>query len=253
MYMRFVRLKVKPGKGSQTREYYRQRVLPTLEGVQGCLFAGLLRGVDKAEDWISMTLWSTREAAEAYQREGPYRQFLEESTDFLESAVEWKVALTDDAKVEVQHVAAGPVVEGYQVQATDDATESSLQDRRLYVRLVSMKIQPGRFDEFKSRYEAEIVPALMGVPGCRKVYMVGAVKDRNQVLSVTVWDNQQKAIRYEISGMYEQLVGRLRHTFSQVGQWRMAVSQPGTGRGAGAAPEVSGYQMVAGQKLLRQS
>ena len=86
MYMRFVRLKIKEEKVWDARTFYTERVFPSLETVDGCRFAGLLQGNIHGGDYISMTVWTSAEAAREYERGGLFDRLLDESDELLQEA-----------------------------------------------------------------------------------------------------------------------------------------------------------------------
>ena len=47
MFLRFVRLRLKPGKLWSFRYFYERRILSALQQTSGCLFAGLLEPSDE--------------------------------------------------------------------------------------------------------------------------------------------------------------------------------------------------------------
>ncbi len=94
------------------------------------------------------------------------------------------------------------------------------QPQLIYVRVVSPKIRPGMMEEFKRIYAEEILPVLREVKGCRYAYLTEGTKDKNEVISVTIWDSQKDAENYETGGLFDLLKGKVRQTFSELYQWK---------------------------------
>jgi hypothetical protein len=67
---------------------------------------------------------------------------------------------------------------------------------------------------------------------------------------VTIWDSEEHAIRYEMSGAFDQLTGRLSEFFSGLYQWKLSLT-PSRDDGAvvGQDLDVAGYRMVSGRRL----
>ncbi|MDX1644244.1 MAG: hypothetical protein R3244_07805, partial [Thermoanaerobaculia bacterium] len=68
----------------------------------------------------------------------------------------------------------------------------------------------------------------------------------------SLWDNQQRALKYEVSGKFDDLTRKLRDTFSRDMQWKTALTSGGSEpapRGGQDGPQVWGYEVVAGGPL----
>jgi heme-degrading monooxygenase HmoA len=247
MYMRLVHLRVKPGKRGEVRECYERRVMPALAEIPGCLYATLLEGRERADDWMSATFWRSYENAEAYQQSGLPAQLLEESQDLLEHAVDWKVELQENGRVESRTAKKEIEVEGYDL--SDEAPRAGA-DSMMYVRIVSIKVDPERIGEFYQRYKALVLPELRAQKGCRFAFLSKEIEDSHHLLSVSIWDTEQAALRYEVSGEFDKLTRKLQTTFSQDRQWKMALApSAGGGRSSLSEPQVRGYEIVTGGRV----
>ncbi len=251
MHMRFVRLKIKEEKIWDARKFYEERVFPQLEETDGCLFASLLQGTIHGDDYISMTVWTSAEAAGKYEHGGLFDQLLDESDELLQEAEEWATDLPGAGDA-VVFTGIEPEVETW--DAPGDANEEVLEkvgQSRIFVRMLAVRLRQGAFAEFERRFDLEVRPALAETPGCLGAFLVAGAGDRTRVLSVTMWAREEDAIRYGLSGEFERLTTRLKDTFSDLYQWNIALS----GDPASAAttssrgPDVEGYQLVVGRKL----
>lgn len=250
MFMRFVHLKVTKDTFWETRTFYDEKVIPALQATEGCLFASLLQPTTEMEECVSMTVWVSREDAEAYENSGVYDHLLDESDE----------ALAGESPGQNESTGAGtigrslhdPEVEGFPVEASGGAEIlDGASSSRLFLRLVAVQVDANRFEELRQRYNDEIVPALQGVSGCRAAFLVEGIKTRTRALSVTIWDSEEDAVRYEISGRFDEFVSRLREFFSGLYQWRLSLSPSGSDRVSGKELEVSGYNIVTGRRLER--
>jgi heme-degrading monooxygenase HmoA len=250
MHLRFVHLKVKEGRFHELRTFYDQRVIPAMQETKGCLFASLMQPTDNEDEYVSMTLWTSRKRAEEYEASGLYDQLLDASDDFLAEASEWRVQLKGDPGHDVPRLQE-PQVEEYPVEI---AVEGSRVDEsvspHLFVRIVAMRIQAGRFEELRERYNEVVVPALLETPGCLAVFLVEGIRATSRALSVTVWDNEEKAVRYEMSGAFDKLVGELSEFFSGLYQWKLSLAPSREGdEVSGRDLDVSGYHVITGRRL----
>ena len=250
MYLRFVRLKVKEGRFKDFRQFYDARIIPALQDTKGCLFVSLMQPTEATDEFVSMTLWTDQRRAEEYEASGLYDQLLDESDDFLAEASEWRVQLAGDPGREVPRLQE-PEVETYPVEiAAEKERVDESTSSHLFVRIVAVRVEAGRFRELKERYDKEIVPALLATPGCLAVFLVEGVQARSRALSVTVWDSEEKAVRYEMSGAFDKLVSKMSEFFSGLYQWKLSLAPTREDQEvSGKDLEVSGFHVVTGKRL----
>jgi heme-degrading monooxygenase HmoA len=250
MYMRIVNLKVKQGRQGDLARFYEDRVIPALQETQGCYYAGLLRPAEDDLESISMTFWRSREAAEEYEKSGVYDDLLDEADDFLAEVSEGRVQSSAKAPGAFPTL-QDPEVEAYPVEvAAIKEVVDAVGPHRFFVRIVSARVEAGRFDDLKKRYDEEVKPALMATKGCRAVFLVENVKRRSRVLSVTIWDSEEDAIRYELSGAFDKLTERVSEFFSGLYQWKLSLSPSDESeKVTGKHLDVRGFQVVMGRSL----
>jgi len=250
MFMRFVRLKVKEGKVWEYGRFYEDRIIPALQETEGCLFASLLQPAGDEDECVSMTMWTRQELAEAYEASGLYDQLLDESDDYLADATEWRVRLAGDPGGTVPPL-QDPEIESFPVEVaglTDE--EDDFSQRRLYLRIVAARIDAGRFGELRERFEKEVKPELLATKGCRAVFLVEGVGGRSRALSVTVWDSEEDALRYEMSGAFDEYTARVSEFFSGLYQWKLSLAPSGErDEVSGKDLDVRGYQLVTGRRI----
>ncbi len=250
MFMRFVNLKVKEGRLQDLARFYEDRVIPTIQESGGCLYASLLQPSDGDQDCVSLTIWRSKEAAEAYETSGRYDELLDESDAFLAEVSQGRV-LSASKESSSFHALQDPEVEAYPVEvAAVGEVVDAVGPHQFFVRIVSARIEAGRFDELKKRYDKEIKPALMATKGCRAVFLVENVKRRSRALSVTVWDSEEDAIRHELSGGLDEMIAKVSEFFSGLYQWRLSLGESQERSSVtGKDLDVRGFQVVTGRSL----
>jgi heme-degrading monooxygenase HmoA len=251
MYLRIVKLRSTGATFPILKDFYVRSVLPVLRLAGGCRFAGLLQSTVSADDVVSLTLWETGEHAEAYEREGLYDRLLDQSEEVLEASEDAAQPEGSGAHRTVPLTIPDPPVEAYTVELVGgEAAIAGTGGTPPFVRMVSIQIADGRVEEFRRRFNDEVVPVLEATRGCRRMFLVGSVRNRLRALSVTVWDSEADSIRYEASGVFEDLARRLEGTFSPL--YRRP-PEP-TADGSGPHPlhrelDVSSYLLVVGESM----
>jgi heme-degrading monooxygenase HmoA len=251
MYMRFVRLIVKEGRLNDFRKFYETRVIHALQETKGCLFASLLQPSGEDHECVSLTLWSSQKRAEEYEHSGLYDQLLDDSDEFLAEAAEWRAQLAGDPGGDFPRLQE-PDVEAFPVEIVAESGEIDDTDLpHLFLRIVAVRVDPGRFGELREAYNSEVVPALLETPGCVAVFLVEGMSVHSRALSVTVWDSEEKAVRYEMSGAFDRLASKLSEYFSGLYQWKLSLV-PSAERDevTGQDLDVSGYRIVTGRRLV---
>jgi len=250
MFMRLVNLKVKEGRLNDFARFYEERTIPALQETKGCLYASLLKPTADDVECVSMTLWRSRENVEAYEKSGLYDELLDEMDDMMAEVVEMKVRSGADSKREL-HLLQDPDVEAYPVEvAAIGEVVDAVGPQHFFVRLVSARIQTGKFDALKERFDREIKPALMATKGCRAVFLVENTKTQERALSVTIWDSEEDAIRYELSGGFDEQTAKVSEFFSGLYQWRLSLSPSEDRRSiSGKDLDVKSFQVVTGRRL----
>jgi heme-degrading monooxygenase HmoA len=251
MYLRFVHVKIKPEDQSVIQQLYDARILSRLQGVAGCLYGGLILSEDHPDEAISMTIWDSQEHAEDYVKSGLFRELVKEAEPYLEDSTEWKIELSKELELELNPVPAEPVVKSYNLTAKTDA-DVPAQDAtpRMYLRVVSTKVQPEKAGELRDIYEREIIPELQRTKGCRYAYLTEGIEERSEAISVTVWDTREDADTYEKSGKFEELIGKVKHTFSDMFQWKMSLEREFQGKVISSEDySIENYSVVTGRRF----
>lgn len=249
MYMRLVHTRYKPEALSKIQKIYDETIIPRLQQTEGCLSVCLIISDLHLNEAISMTMWKTAEYAEAYEKSGVYQELLDKVSPHLSDTSEWKVQLSKDLTLEYQPVPEEPVIKTY-VAAAQMEREIPPHEKThlMYMRIVSVGIQPGKMEEFKQIYTNEILPALKDLEGCSFAFMTENVEEKDVALCVTIWDSKQDAEAYESMGLFQMLKRKVEHTFSGLYQWKMALEKEFGGHVVTSKDfQVDTYSVVTGK------
>jgi len=226
MYMRFLHLSVNPEVEKPFQQFYKTIVITELQKMPGRKLAGLIKSGEESGQFISLTLWAEKSQAEEYENGEVFQKLYTQVEEFLSESSEWKIQLSDKNELEYKPASETPVKDDYAVAVKTSKTEFAPDEPKgMYIRIVSHKIQEGKVEEFKKIYSDEIIPALQSTKGCKFVYLSEDMKTENQFLSITIWDNKSCADEYETNGEFDELISKIRHTFSQFYLWKMALEQ----------------------------
>ncbi len=224
MFMRILQVRVNLSTLDQFRDFYHDTIIPELQKLPGCLFAGLNQSGPNPEEFISLTFWESQKYSENYEKSGVYEDLVEIVRPYLAEAVEWKIQLSENLELEYKPVPEEPIVKQFNVTTQTEAVPPLKEDNaRMYVRIVSLQIESGKTNEFKILYNEEILPVLKLTHGCLYAYLTENLQSKREYISVTVWDSKEDADRYEQSGRFQELVDRVKHTFSKLYQWKMVL------------------------------
>ena len=250
IYARFLRLQLRPGAEGAFSAFYRDRVIPSLAEVPGCLYAGLLSPW-RGEDHRSFTLWRSAEDAHAYEESGLYHALLRESEPMLSSRTAWRVRLSDESgettAIELREIPA----EGFVVESEESTRGLAGGSPRVFVRIVSIQTRPDRLQEFVALYREQVIPVLLARPGNRGAFLAEGAGDSSELLSISLWEREEDAVRYELSGEFDRLTRRLQSSFAPRVGWRLTLGEGEPERRT--APRVTSFQLAHGRRLDSQS
>lgn len=85
----------------------------------------------------------------------------------------------------------------------------------MYVRLTYLNFLPGKLEEAKTIFNSELVPIIKKQKGNLDAKMLEPVDKADDYISMTVWDSKEHSDAYHSSGIYKQLVDRVKDTFSK--------------------------------------
>jgi heme-degrading monooxygenase HmoA len=252
MFMRFLQLKIKQDSVKRFKDFYESDVIDKLHNTPGCLFAGLIKSKPEENEFISLTFWETQTQAENYENTGAFKKLFEQARVYMSESAEWNLRLSEDMELKYGPVDEEPVIKKYVVAAQNtEGVDFKIQSSNMYLRILSMVIQEDRLNEFKKLYTEVIIPSLKSINGCRYIYLTESISEKNEFISVTVWDSKEDADEYERSGKFQELTNKIKHTFSQLFLWKMSLEQDYNARVKTSEDlKVELYNIVTGKSFL---
>jgi heme-degrading monooxygenase HmoA len=249
--MRLFHLKTREEKVGVLKSFYDAVVIPELQKIDGCLFAGLLLNNTDISEGISLTLWDTQQHAEEYEGSGLFEKLLDQAKPFLAQSTEWKVQLSEDLELEYKVEEDEPDLKHFNVTVNERVKEDLFkQHSKMYIRIVSHILQKDKIDEFRDIFIDRIIPELQKTKGCRYSYLIESMHQENEVISLSIWDSREDALSYEKSGTFDNLINILRPTFSQFYQWKMSLdNEPAKKVSTTDDLKVTHYRVVTGKNL----
>ena len=251
MYLRLVRVRVKPERVEENERWIQATVVPTLQETPGCLFACGTHSTKDPAERILLSLWDDPAHLAAWAESAACRRLWVEAAQFLADSSEWKIQLSEDYAVEYKPVPEKPVVQALPVSAAMTSTgKAGPPGEPLHLRILSLTIRAGHKDALRQQYEEEIIPALRLVKGCRYALLTDSAESANAILSITIWDSREHAEEYERSGRFEALVRKTRPHFSEFFRWKLALDSGGAGRTATSDDlSVESFTVVSGRSF----
>jgi heme-degrading monooxygenase HmoA len=251
MYMRFLPMKVSEDKLQELAQWYRSRVIAALRETSGCLSARLLQPALPAGECLSLTLWEGREALEAHEDSDLFDELMNEAAAFLTHSSEWKAVLSDASGVGLEVPLKSPEAKAYEVVTSTGAGDTGpASPPLLHVRIVSLLVREGQAAVLAERYRRTIIPKLLTFKGCLAAFLVEGVTRPNQALSVTLWERDEDAVRYELSGVFDDLTEHLRGTLSSLHLWSLSLDATAARDDVvGSDLDVVRYSVVAGERF----
>jgi heme-degrading monooxygenase HmoA len=134
-------------------------------------------------------------------------------------------------------------VEGYTAELLVPDQLRSAIAVGLYARTAEARVESGHLEEFDRRYRAEVGIAQSSFDGLGAVLLLHGVPHPERFIGLSVWDSEEAAARYELSGRFEELQERLADTLSPVYRWRASLA-------AGDSGEATLGFRVEGHRIL---
>ncbi|MEE8367999.1 MAG: antibiotic biosynthesis monooxygenase [Thermoanaerobaculia bacterium] len=251
MYLRFVKLKVKTAQVDELERVYSDVVIPALRGTSGCLWAGLLAPRDEVGLWMSMTLWRSQNKAEAHETDGGFQHLMNEISPYLTDPVRWGIDLWSQPPAEPDEEPEESSIEGHSVEASSSSSDSAIRRMSdLHVRIVSITVRTGMLEEFRNWYRSDVIPVVSSMTGCRYVFFVEDIHQKDRGLSVTIWNTEDAAFRYDSSGIFDAVMEKAIDTSAEPSFGEpFRISDSDTFTQVVGVLEVTKYRLLVGERL----
>lgn len=252
MYMRMVQAKIRPESMQQFKQVYDEKAIPALREMDGCIHASLLQNSVHPEECMSLSLWRERKHADAYEASGIFSRLVAEASSFFAGSADWNLRLGSDLTLRYDPVPEEPVVKAFDLPTNHEA---SILPRDpavpIYIRIVTPQIREGKMREFKTTFTEKVLPRIRSARGCLHAYLVESVTQKDQVISLNIWQSKQDAEEYERSGLFSALVREVEHCFSEMYQWKQQLERESRSRSLTTEElSVEGYHVVTGKSFL---
>ena len=99
MIVRLTFCKFLPERIAEAKKIYNNEVAPVVKKQKGNLDCRLLEPSDKADDYISVTEWKTKQDAEAYHTSGTYKKLVSKLDGFFMKQPELKTYTVEEILV----------------------------------------------------------------------------------------------------------------------------------------------------------
>lgn len=223
MYMRIAHAGIKSDSLSDIKEAYDKKIIPRLEEIAGCLYICIIVKEPHQDEGFSISLWDSLEHIEAYEQSGQYQENVEELRPYFSDSSEQKIQLSKDLKLEYVSVPEEPIVKSYASLAQISSKTPGRGETLLTnLRLVTVKIHPGKIEEFTRLYSEKIIPVLKNVKGCLYAFLIKGLEERSEAISITFWDRKADMENYERSGLFDELNNKVKHLYTDLYRWKMA-------------------------------
>lgn len=252
MFMRLLQLKINPVYNEELAKFYRETVSPKLQTISGCIFAALIKSKPDENEFISLTFWQTQKHAEDYENSSTFQELLDQAKPYLSDSSEWKIQLSEDMEINYLKDIEIPAAKKYVIDVQkEEAKKIEVNNNKMFVRIVSIKVQGNKMDEFKKIYAETIIPAFRETKGCRYAFLTHSINNNEDFLSITIWDCKEDASNFETSGSYMTLINKVKHTFSQFYLWKMSLEKQYNSQVKTSDDlTVGNYDVVTGRNFL---
>ena len=95
MYVRLTYVAFLPDKVDEAKKIYNNEIVPIVKKQKGNLDCRMLEPIDSTDDYISMTVWDSKENADAYHVSGTYKQLVNKIQAFYSKNPVLKVYATE--------------------------------------------------------------------------------------------------------------------------------------------------------------
>ena len=117
MFIRIMSMIIQKNKLEEFKNLYTDHIIPELENTKGCLYVFLTESVNKENEFISVTIWNSKEDADEYEASGKFEELAKKIRHTFSQLYLWKMSLekeygprmktSDDFKLERYDIVTG--------------------------------------------------------------------------------------------------------------------------------------------------
>ncbi len=117
MYVRILSLIIQEDKIEEFKKLYSEIIIPALKSTKGCRYIYLTESINVKNEFISVTIWDSKEDANEYEAKGKFQELTEKVKHTFSQFYLWKMSLekeygsnlktSEDFKVEGYSVVTG--------------------------------------------------------------------------------------------------------------------------------------------------
>ena len=117
LFLRILSLIIRDDKADEFKELYSEIIIPALKNTKGCRYIFLTESVSESHEYISVTIWDSKEDADEYESGGRFDELTEKVKHTFSEIFLWKMSLekkygsklktSDDFKVEHYDMVTG--------------------------------------------------------------------------------------------------------------------------------------------------
>lgn len=85
----------------------------------------------------------------------------------------------------------------------------------MLIRMTFLSFLPEKINKAKNYYKTEVVPVVKKQKGNIDCMLLDPVREGDEYVSMTIWDNEEDAGAYHNSGLYRKLVDQLKDSFAK--------------------------------------
>lgn len=252
MYLRIERLHLREGSEAELGQFFREEALPILGRTPGCRFAALFAPW-QATEHLALTLWSGDDRARAFERSAIYQFYLGRVGPLLDQALDALETIDPDSQATVDPnetfsaLAARLPIAAFRIDDASAFAAFTAEVPARFVRVTDVRLDPLRVEEFRSAWQQSIAPEIAQQPGAAGVLLAERVGDPSDLRSISIWDREESAVRYELSGTSKRVTEGVAPLLSPLYDWRLTPPE-GTPLGRREL-EVRSYTLVAASPL----
>jgi len=101
LQVRIVSAKIEKNKLDEFKKIYETEIIPALLSTTGCRYAFLSENLKEANEFLSISIWDSKEDIERYEHSGQFRALLEKVNHTFTDFIQWMTALEKTSAMSV--------------------------------------------------------------------------------------------------------------------------------------------------------